>query len=239
MYASKHGFSLIELLVVVAIIGILAAVGVVGYNGYIEATKDETAKANLNIMARAITQDTLSIEENLGGATELNTGITTNSSCLAQVDSIVNHVNNVDEGRNPHRENCYRVFNGNRLLNNYTSAANANMTSWGLTSTAATPSVSACGFVEPTVAASAAKFVTVPRGAIMVACVSSCALVGSADYKIYQCACTGQESCDTTDIDFYSESDSAGPGCSGAADVAACKRDYMNNNPTKCPTPGD
>ena len=99
MYASKRGFSLIELLVVVAIIGILAAVGVVGYNGYIEATKDETAKANLNIMARAITQDTLSIEENLGGATELNTGITTNSSCLAQVDSIVNHVNNVSRKR--------------------------------------------------------------------------------------------------------------------------------------------
>ena len=239
MVESKKGFSLIELLVVVAIIGILAAVGVVGYNGYIEATKDEAAKANLNIMARAIKQDTLSIEENLGGATDLNTGITTSSSCLAQVDSIVNHVNNVEGGRNPHSANCYRVFNGNRLLNNYTSSANANMTSWGLTSAGTSPSVSACGFVEPTAAASAAKYVTVPRGAIMVACVSSSALVGASDYKIYQCTCTGEANCNTTDVDFYSESDANGPGCNGASNVATCKKQYMNNNPTKCPTPGN
>ena len=36
---SEKGFSLIELLVVVAIIGVLAAVGVVGYQGYIDSTK--------------------------------------------------------------------------------------------------------------------------------------------------------------------------------------------------------
>ena len=49
---SEKGFSLIELLVVVAIIGVLAAVGVVGYQGYIENAKKSATQAN----AKAVQQ---------------------------------------------------------------------------------------------------------------------------------------------------------------------------------------
>ena len=68
----EKGFSLVELLVVVAIIGVLAGVGIVGYQSYTESAKEKVAEANYNSVVRFIETE----------LTLLNNGVQENSGAL-------------------------------------------------------------------------------------------------------------------------------------------------------------
>ena len=70
----QKGFSLVELLVVVAIIGVLAGVGIVGYDRYVENAKQKVYAQNVQTVVRAIDFEYTVIANELSSAmNEINT----------------------------------------------------------------------------------------------------------------------------------------------------------------------
>ena len=98
MRANRKSFTLIELLIVVAIIGILAGVGIPMYNGYMAKAKVESTKTNHSNSKSFIAA---SFTKCSAGSTEITLG-TTNVKCNATslASSFKTYFNAIND--NPH-----------------------------------------------------------------------------------------------------------------------------------------
>jgi len=83
---SSTGFSLVELLVVVAIIGILSAVGVVSYSGYVSGAKQKSAQ---NVMQQISLAQTEEYSNSGNYYTQDNDSCTPSSSTSNDIETIL------------------------------------------------------------------------------------------------------------------------------------------------------
>ena len=104
MKTLQKGFSLVELLVVVAIIGVLAGVGVVGYQSYTEAAKTRVLVANYNSIKKAVEFELIVANNNL-------------TSVIKEFDENGNMID--EDGNTTTNANEQRIVSNETTCNNF------------------------------------------------------------------------------------------------------------------------
>ena len=128
----QKGFSLVELLVVVAIIGVLAGVGIVGYQSYTESAKSRVAIANFNSVKRFVETELTLLNNNIqtvSGALQQGSACSSTSKYTVHSANMTNFLTGLScyfatDGYGNAFKNPFDAGGGNQIAYNETVAAN-------------------------------------------------------------------------------------------------------------------